>query len=156
MLNSGTLEQGHISGLAGGDLSLTTSSDPHAISVNPWTWTGLCSSMTLSEERVLKIGFSPGTTLTVAALVEMQGEFLARSRGLDVHLIVDVSGLDGVAVGIPTHFSKIAAKNRVAILGAGPTDRVLARFFLSKLPREHRCAYFEHWGSAREYVVTHA
>lgn len=156
MSSNGTLEQGHISGPAEGDLSIATSLDPGATSVGNWTWTGPCSWMTFTAERVLEIGFSSGTILTVAALVEMQEQFLSRSRGLDARMIIDVSGLDGVAIGIPPLFSKVVAKNRAAILGSGPADRVLARFFMRKLLREHQCAYFEHWGAAREYVVTHA
>ncbi|GAA4365396.1 hypothetical protein [Paeniglutamicibacter cryotolerans] len=102
---------------------------------------------------MLEIGFFPGTTLNVAMFVEMQQQYFARNHEADAPVFVDVSGLDGVAGGVAERFSHGVARNRVALLGSGPTDRVLARFLMGKLGQKHHCAYFERYATARDHVL---
>ncbi|WP_183509481.1 hypothetical protein [Paeniglutamicibacter cryotolerans] len=156
MSNDVAPRQYEVSGHEEKSASLTHVSDPETAAAQLWTWTAPFSRMTFSEDNVLEVGFSPGTTLTVATFMHMQEQYFSRTSELDAHLIIDISGLDGVAVGVAEYFSKVVSKNRVAILGSGPADRVLARFFIRKLLRDHSCAYFERFSAAREHVLTHA
>lgn len=121
-----------------------------------WSWTGAFGWMTLSADDVLEIGFVPGTLLSAQVTEEMHRQYKSRFKEPDVHLIVDISGVDGVAAGVPKQFSAMIPRARVAILGEGPADRVLARFFMRKLSPGHNCSYFENIDKAREHVLSYA
>ena len=112
--------------------------------------------MTFFEDHILEVQFKTGTTLTLAMLVEMLEQFESRSSGLAARLIVDISGLDDIGPDVPAYFNSLIRNLRVGVLGSGPADQVLARFFMRKLDEDHTCAYFERRNDAVEFVLPSA
>ena len=75
---------------------------------------------------------------------------------LRAHLVIDISGLDDVEADVPPFFNGLIRNLRVAMLGSGPADQVLARFFMRKLDGDRTCAYFERRSDAVEFVFRSA
>ena len=121
-----------------------------------WIWSGARSRMAFFEDHVLDIRFKAGTTLTLSSMQEMLAYFEKQENELRAHLIIDISGLDDVEADTPPFFNGLIRNLKVAILGSGPADQVLARFFLRKLDGDRACAYFERRSDAVEFVLRRA
>lgn len=102
---------------------------------------------------VLEVGFAPGTTLT-ARLVRQASAAAAGSgpQQVPAHLLVHVSGLDGVAPRAACVLGGLDGIGRIAFLGSGPADRVTARFMMSALPHGTEVRYLEDRDEALRYL----
>lgn len=109
--------------------------------------------MALFEDSILEIGFLPGTMLTRAAMEDMVDHFKERANKVRAHFIIDLSGIDNLEVDVAARVDRIIRNSRVALLGSGPADKVLARFLMRKLDPERTCEYFERRANAVEYVL---
>ncbi|MFJ6416694.1 hypothetical protein [Paeniglutamicibacter sp. NPDC091659] len=121
-----------------------------------WTWSGSQARMAFFEDHVLEVCFQPGTILALSTLEEMLGYYEERADEVHPHLIIDISGLDDVDADVPSLFNALSRNLRVAMLGSGPADQVLARFFMRKLDGDRTCAYFERRSDAVEFVFRSA
>ncbi|MFF5793079.1 hypothetical protein ACFY5D_13615 [Paeniglutamicibacter sp. NPDC012692] len=112
--------------------------------------------MAFFEDHILEIYFPPGTMLALSTLEEMSEYYEERTNEVYPHLLIDISGLDDVEADVPPYFNGLIRNLRVAMLGSGPADRVLARFFMRKLDGGRTCAYFEQGSDAVEFVLRSA
>jgi len=107
---------------------------------------------------ILEVTFAPGSTLTATLVrqVHAAASRMAEPAGAPAHVLVDVSGLDGVdphaacALGVSTILS------RIAFLGSGPADRVTTRFVTSDLPPGTDFRYVQDRDEALRYLERNA
>lgn len=137
---------------AAGEHVAEESNDPQSVALSLWAWSGAQARTEFFENHILEISFKAGTTLTLSTVQEILAYFEAQANDLRAHLVVDISGLDDVEADVPPYFNGLIRNLRVAMLGSGPADQVLARFFMRKLDGDRTCAYFERRSDALEFV----
>ncbi|WP_411730555.1 hypothetical protein [Paeniglutamicibacter sp.] len=95
------------------------------------------------DDDLLEVSFTPGTVLTISMVQDILNALTSRLETKTGHLLANISGLSNVDTDVARVFSKFSRNVRVALLGSGPADQVLARFFMRNLHPEHLCAYVE-------------
>ncbi|GAA1496726.1 hypothetical protein GCM10009628_17290 [Paeniglutamicibacter kerguelensis] len=130
--------------------------DPQGVALCLWIWSGAQARMAFFADDLLEIRFKAGTTLSLSTMMEMLDYFERQASGLRAHLVIDISGLDDVEADVPPRFNRLIRNLRAAMLGSGPADQVLARFFMRKLDGDRTCAYFERRSDAVEFVLRNA
>lgn len=83
---------------------------------------------------------------------------LAISRSLPpptgtVNLLIRCRGLTAVASSAVDSYSRFTSIARVAVLGEGPADRILTRFFSRSVVSAHESEYFEDEAEARAWLA---
>ncbi|MDO5745259.1 MAG: hypothetical protein Q4P23_12405 [Micrococcaceae bacterium] len=117
-------------------------------------WTASVSRARLSyyTPDLLELDFSLGTRLTLPLVHDILDEFSARCEHKTGRLLVYVSRISSVDAEVVRAFSKITSTMRVALLGFGPADRVLTKFFMRNHDPQHPCAYVEERGEALDFL----
>lgn len=145
-----------ISGDAPGDSTeLAFRADPE----NPravWNDSTPESALTYFDNHMLEIRFVLGTRFKHAGATEITRASLSHPGSPIKYLLIDISGLDDVDMCISSYFDEITQGIPVALVGSGPADRVLARFFMRKIDPLHRCGYVESRSAALEFLGRHA
>lgn len=108
-------------------------------------WSSSLAPVAISyfDNDLLEISFEPGTALTLPMMQEILESLTPRLETKTGHLLVSICGINNVDAEAARVFSKISTTMRVVLLGAGPADRVLARFFMRNLPADLPCRYTE-------------
>ena len=107
---------------------------------------------------ILEIGFAPGSTLTPLLVKQVfaAAAMAAEPTGAPAHMLVDVSGLDGVDPHAACALGVSAAISRIVFLGSGPADRVTTRFVTSDLPPGTDFRYVQDRDEALRYLERNA
>lgn len=108
-----------------------------------WTQQSEQAQLTFFANELLEISFSPRTELTVPTVMELLAFLDARIQRRIKYLLVDIGGLDRVDADVSRVFNSMTKGMSIALLGAGPADRVLARFFVRKIDPLRRFTYTE-------------
>ena len=108
--------------------------------------------MSYFENDPLEISFEPGTALTVPMMQEILESIAPRLETTTGHLLISICGINTVDGDAARVFTKISTNMRVALLGAGPADRVLARFFMRNLPSDLACRYTQGREEALDFL----
>lgn len=121
-------------------------------------WSDSTSETTLTyfENEMLEISFVHGTRFKLSSATEVTRTALAHTGSTIRYLLIDVSGLDDVDMCLSTYFDEVSEGIPVSLLGSGPADQVLARFFMRKIDPLHRCSYAETRADALEFLQKHA
>ncbi|WP_181578484.1 hypothetical protein [Arthrobacter sp. AQ5-05] len=108
-----------------------------------WTIDNERAELTLVGSELLEAKFHPGTVLTLETARELWGLADAHLERKIKYLIVDLCGLDGVKADATAMLDPMTDGIRVALLGTGPADRVLARFFMRSFNPARQFTYVE-------------
>ncbi|GAA3672066.1 hypothetical protein GCM10023081_08050 [Arthrobacter ginkgonis] len=107
---------------------------------------------------ILEIGFAPGSILTPSLLEQVAATgtatvaAAAEPQWVPMHLLIDVSALDGVDPRAACVLGTFSGIGRIAFLGSGPADRVTARFVASGLPSGTDFRYVQDRDEALRYL----
>lgn len=118
---------------------LWTSALPH---VNLWYF----------DNGLLEMSFTPDTVLTSPMVHDILVLLSSRLGSDPSHMLANISGLNNVDGDATRVFSKVSTMMRIALLGTGPADRVLARFFMRGLPEDLTCHYAEERAKAMAFL----
>ncbi|MDQ0094607.1 hypothetical protein [Paeniglutamicibacter psychrophenolicus] len=99
--------------------------------------------LTFFANELLEVDFHPRTVLSVETVRELWGLADARLERKVKYLLVDVCGIDSVKPNVTALIDPMTEGMRTALLGSGPADRVLARFFMRKVDPARRYMYVE-------------
>jgi len=107
---------------------------------------------------ILEIGFAPGSTLTALLVKQVfaAAALSAEPKGAPAHVLVDVSGLDGVDPHAACALGVSAIISRIVFLGSGPADRVTTRFVTADLPPGTDFRYVQDRDEALRYLERNA
>lgn len=120
-------------------------------------WSCDCATVWRHPGNILEVTFVPGCALDSTLLNEVARGAESIIEHTPVHVLVDISSLVRVDPPAATAFSTYDGLGRVAILGFGPADRVLARFFMTATTSEATAemSYFEERSAAFAYLGGH-
>lgn len=102
---------------------------------------------------LLEVQFKPRTVLTAVMVVELLDRIASVPEQRVKYLLIHICGLDAVDSDVPWIFNSSTEGIRIALMGAGPADRVLARFFMRKLDPSREMAYVEGRQDALEFLL---
>lgn len=122
-------------------------------SLPAWTHESEHAQLTFFPSDLLEVKFRPRTELTVETVTELLALPAARLEHTVKYLLVDICGLDRVDADVPCLFNPMTEGMRIALLGSGPTDRVLARFFMRKIDPLRRFTYVESRQDALAFLL---
>lgn len=118
-----------------------------------WTHESEHAQLAFFPSELLEVKFRARTELTVETVTELLKLADARLDRPVKYLLVDICGLDRVDADVPCLFNPVTEGMRIALLGAGPTDRVLARFFMRKIDPLRRFTYVESRQDALAFLL---
>lgn len=120
-------------------------------------WASKCASLWKHPQNVLEVAFVPGCALNSALLQQVAQGAATLFEHAPVHVLVDISSLTRVDPLAAEAFRTFDSLGRVAILGFGPADRVLARFFMTATSESATAEmrYVEERAAAFEYLGGH-
>ncbi|NKG19429.1 hypothetical protein [Paeniglutamicibacter terrestris] len=118
-----------------------------------WTQENEHAQLTFFANELLEISFSPRTELTAPTAMELLAIANARLEHRIKYLLIDICSLDRIDVEVSRIFNSVTEGIRIALLGAGPTDRVLARFFVRKIDPLRRFTYTERRQDALAFLL---
>lgn len=131
---------------------VTPSAEPHVV----WTQESEHAELTFHTNELLEISFKPHTELTVPTVTGLLATANTRLEHRIKYLLIDICGLDRVDAEVSRIFNSETGGIRIALLGAGPTDRVLARFFARKIDPLRRHTYTERRQDALAFLLADA
>jgi hypothetical protein len=132
----------------------TLPSMPQSTESRPvWTQQSEQAQLTFFANELLEISFSPRTELTVPTVMKLMAFLDARIQRRIKYLLVDIGGLDRVDADVSRVFNSMTKGMSIALLGAGPADRVLARFFVRKIDPLRRFTYTERRQDALTFLL---
>lgn len=119
-------------------------------------WTSALPNVHLSyfDNGLLEMGFPPDTVLTSSMVQDILALLSSRLKSDPRHMLANISGLNNVDGDATRVFSKVSTMMRIALLGTGPADRVLARFFMRGLPEDLTCHYTQDRAEAMSFLFT--
>lgn len=97
--------------------------------------------MVYFDNDLLEMDFVWDTVLNSSMIKDVLELLSSRLPSTAGHLLVNISGLNNVEYDTTRIFSKFAGSLRLALIGTGPADLVLARFFMRNLPADLPCLY---------------
>lgn len=86
------------------------------------------ASLRLSEDGVMHLVWQPGASLDLSDVTAAISEVNAISSGLVRPLLVEMADVETVSHHARAAFSTASAASRIALLGAGPVDWMIANF----------------------------
>lgn len=116
-----------------------------------WSQDSRYARLKFFANELLEVEFRPRTVLAVETVRELWDLADTRLERKVQYLLVDLCGLDSVKSDVASLIDHMTEGMRIALLGSGPADRVLARFFMRKVDPGRRYAYFENRQDALAY-----
>jgi hypothetical protein len=113
------------------------------------------AQLTFHGNELLEVVFMPHTDLKVPILVALIARVGLEPERRVKYLLVDIRGLDSVDAEVAGIFNSVSKGICVALLGSGPADRVLARFFMRKIDPLRQLSYVENRRDALTYLLEH-
>ncbi len=110
------------------------------------------AALTYFTDDILEIVLDPDTRFSTSLVFGIVNEFSARCETRAGRVLIDISGITSMENDVARVFGQITASMRVALLGFGPADRVLARFFMRKLDSKNSCIYVEERQQALDFL----
>ena len=111
--------------------------------------------LTFRGKELLEVNFKPRTELKIPVMVDLLARVDTELERRVKYLLVDLGGLDAVDADVAGIFNSICKGIRIALLGAGPADRVLARFFMRKIDPLRQLSYVESRQDALTFLLEH-
>ena len=108
-----------------------------------WTTGNERAELTFFAPELIEAKFHPGTVLTLETVRELWDLADAHLERKIKYLIVDLCGLDRVKADATAMLDPMTDGIRVALLGTGPADRVLAKFFMRSFNPARQFTYVE-------------
>lgn len=108
-----------------------------------WSQDSKHARLTFFANELLEVEFPSRTLLSVQMVRELWDLADARLERKVKYLLVDLCGIDGVKSDVTALIDLMTEGMRTALLGAGPADRVLARFFMRKVNPARSYTYVE-------------
>jgi hypothetical protein len=127
----------------------------HSASVPESTIDTEFAQLNFFADDLLEVNFTPRTELKVPMVVELLTHADAWPEHRAKYLLIDISGLDSVDADVSCIFNSTTKGVRIALLGAGPADRVLARFFIRKINPSRQLTYVESRHDALAFLFEH-
>lgn len=111
--------------------------------------------LTFRGDGLFEVNFKPRTELKIPVMVDLLARVDTEAEQRVKYLLVDLGGLDSVDADVAGIFNSTCKGIRIALLGSGPADRVLARFFMRKLDPLRQLSYVESRRDALAFLLDH-
>ncbi|MFL4477653.1 hypothetical protein ACIPUB_05145 [Paeniglutamicibacter sp. ORCA_105] len=111
--------------------------------------------LTFRGNELLEVTFRPRTELKIPVVVGLLALVDAELERRVRYLLVDIGGLDSVDADVADIVNSTCKGIRIALLGSGPADRVLARFFMRKIDPLRQLSYVESRQDALTFLLEH-
>ena len=111
--------------------------------------------LTFRGNELLEVNFKPRTELKIPVMVDLLARVDTELERRVKYLLVDIRGLDSVDADVAGVFNSTCKGIGIALLGSGPADRVLARFFMRKIDSLRRLSYVESRQDALTFLLEH-
>lgn len=144
-----------VSGDAPGESPDSTRS-AHWADLHPvWIETTSQATLRYFGNELLEIRFAAGSRFKLSNATEITRACVEHAGSKISYMLFDISGLDDLDMGLSSYFDEVAEGIPVALVGTGPADQVLARFFMRKIDPLHRCLYVESRAAALKFLARH-
>lgn len=117
-------------------------------------WNSASAGVWKHSHDLVEVSFGSGCVLEADIVNEVAHGVGGLMENPPVRVLIDVSGLARVEPAAAAKFRKVEGVSRLALIGYGPADQVLARFFMTSMAGGTNVPidYFQDRAAAFEYL----